>query len=157
MPSLFLTTRFEHSALIIGVILGAGAVIALIITFALAGKFNKEIIGRNFFLNSNIISDPILHNRCIRLRYASDENKVLSLNLSDEIIIGRERNCHIIFDDKSISRRHCRIYFTGAVMIENLSKTNGTLVNDNVIDTPVEIIIGDEIKIGLATLVVDSL
>ena len=93
----------------------------------------------------------------ISLRYAGDSDKVLNLSLSNEIIIGRDKSCHIIIDDKSISRRHCKIYFNEAVMIENLSKTNVTLVNDNFIDDPVEIIIGDEIKIGLATLVVDSI
>lgn len=55
-------------------------------------------------------------------------------------IIGRASDCHIQFNDKSVSRQHARIYLAGPqqqnknFIIADLGSGNGTLVNGESID-----------------------
>lgn len=68
--------------------------------------------------------------------------------LGDTTILGRSVKCHIQIDEDSVSRNHCRIKFTGrSYVIKDLGSTNGTYVNDEMVD---EIVLkdGDLIKIG---------
>jgi len=74
-----------------------------------------------------------------------------------DVMVGRNKDCKIHLSDQSVSRQHCRIYFDNTVMIENLSNTNKTYLNDRLLDVPAVLKAGDSIVCGRVTLCVDSI
>lgn len=63
--------------------------------------------------------------------------------------IGRSRDCDIVLEDSSISRRHAELRPGGqGWMIEDLGSTNGVRVNGNTVHGPQEVRTGDRIEIG---------
>ena len=93
----------------------------------------------------------------ICIRHADDDGQIWDVDLSADVIIGREENCHIRLSEKSVSRQHCRIYKDGIPMIENLSKTNITKVNNSLLNDPAPLNEGDRLACGRITLLVDSI
>jgi hypothetical protein len=66
-----------------------------------------------------------------------------------DTIIGRALECRIRFNDPAVSRRHLRLVVRGAgVVAQNLSSSNGTLVNGVEITEPVPLVDGDVLRIG---------
>jgi FHA domain len=48
----------------------------------------------------------------------------------DELVIGRSRDCDVVFVSEAVSRRHARLLFRdGHWVIRDLASTNGTMVN----------------------------
>lgn len=81
------------------------------------------------------------------------DKKGRSLDVSDEVIIGRAEKCHLVLDDSYVSQMHARIFTRdGAVMAEDLGSTNGTYVNRRRITSPTELQRGDRVKIGKTVL-----
>lgn len=69
------------------------------------------------------------------------------------IVIGRHRNSNLRLQSSSVSKRHCRILLEhGALYLEDLDSSNGTLVNRRLIDGRVLIQPTDSIQIGPYTL-----
>ncbi|MFZ1925185.1 MAG: FHA domain-containing protein, partial [Solirubrobacteraceae bacterium] len=63
--------------------------------------------------------------------------------------IGRSRDCDIVLEDSSISRRHAELRPAGqGWVIEDLGSTNGVRVNGNTVHSPQEVRTGDRIEIG---------
>ena len=63
--------------------------------------------------------------------------------------VGRDPENDICVDLTTVSRRHARLYEKeGGTWVEDLGSTNGTLVNDTVIDGPLKLGNGDQIRIG---------
>jgi hypothetical protein len=63
--------------------------------------------------------------------------------------IGRSRDCDIVLDDSSISRRHAELRPEGSAWtIEDLGSTNGVRVNGIAIGGPRSLRTGDRIEIG---------
>lgn len=76
-----------------------------------------------------------------------------TLELADELTIGRAEKCHLVLDDTYVSQVHARIHGKGeAVMVEDLGSTNGTYLNRRRITAPTEVQRGDRIKIGKTVL-----
>src|SRR5262245_35149764 len=52
-------------------------------------------------------------------------------HVPDSVVIGRERDCDVLLDDPSVSRRHCRLDFevTGEIRVHDLGSGNGTRIN----------------------------
>ena len=77
-----------------------------------------------------------------------------SLPLCDgEHIAGRDAECSLVVDGTTVSRRHARITVAhGAVTIEDLDSTNGTLVNGTRISAPTRLVPGDEFALGSEVL-----
>ncbi len=76
-----------------------------------------------------------------------------SLNLTNELIIGRADKCHLILDDTYVSQVHARIFSKGdGFLVEDLGSTNGTYLNRRRITSPVELQRGDRVKIGKTVL-----
>jgi hypothetical protein len=67
----------------------------------------------------------------------------------DGMVLGRSRECQIIFDDATVSKEHARLRVDGRrAFIEDLDSTNGTLVNGKAIDGPTPLRRGDRIALG---------
>lgn len=63
--------------------------------------------------------------------------------------IGRSRDCDIVLEDSSISRRHAELRpGDQGWVIEDLGSTNGVRVNGNTVHSPQEVRTGDRIEIG---------
>jgi hypothetical protein len=63
--------------------------------------------------------------------------------------IGRSRDCDIVLDDSSVSRRHAELRPGGrGWTIDDLGSTNGVRVNGLAIHSPHEVGTGDRIEIG---------
>jgi pSer/pThr/pTyr-binding forkhead associated (FHA) protein len=72
-----------------------------------------------------------------------------SLDLDDELIIGRAEKCGLVLDDNYVSQVHARIFSRDdSVMLEDLGSTNGTYLNRRRITAPAEVQRGDRVKIG---------
>jgi pSer/pThr/pTyr-binding forkhead associated (FHA) protein len=68
--------------------------------------------------------------------------------------VGRSISCDIVLTDKSVSRQHSIVYcLKGKFFIEDVGSTNGTLLNGKAITTRMELVPGDEVKLGITKLV----
>ena len=66
-----------------------------------------------------------------------------------EVLIGRDAACQFTIPDQAISSKHARLYFKqNQWWVEDLCSTNGTFLNDEMIESPVILIDGDHIFIG---------
>jgi pSer/pThr/pTyr-binding forkhead associated (FHA) protein len=76
-----------------------------------------------------------------------------SLDLDDELIIGRADKCGLVLNDNYVSQVHARIFARDdSVMLEDLGSTNGTYLNRRRITAPAELQRGDRVKIGKTVL-----
>ncbi len=71
-------------------------------------------------------------------------------DLADQtLVIGRSSKADIQVDQESVSRHHVKVVAEGgAVTVEDLGSTNGTIVNDEPIEGRVQLRNGDLIKVG---------
>ena len=68
---------------------------------------------------------------------------------SKEVLVGREASCDFILSDPAISSRHARLfYLQDQWWIEDLNSTNGTYLNDHLLDTATVITHGDRLQFG---------
>ncbi|HKD18241.1 MAG TPA: FHA domain-containing protein [Thermoanaerobaculia bacterium] len=66
-----------------------------------------------------------------------------------ETIIGRDPGATVFIDDRSVSRRHARIFVSDeAAILEDLDSKNGTFVQDKKVEAPIPLSDGDQLKIG---------
>lgn len=102
--------------------------------------------------NKTEIMDETRKDYKIKLRDKNKSVKTYETYLSDEIIIGREEGfCNIAIDgDKTISRKHCRIFLSdNGIMIEDLGTPNKTYLNGKqVVNVPSLLENNSEIKMG---------
>ncbi len=96
---------------------------------------------------SRITERPVAKEACLVVIYGLDLGRRFTLE-SPSLVVGRSSKADIQIDQESVSRNHCKIINTGtAVLLRDLGSTNGTYVNDELVD---EYILrdGDLIKIG---------
>ena len=73
-----------------------------------------------------------------------------------EMVIGRTSGCDHVIDLPMISSRHARLFRSAdRVLIEDLGSSNGTFVNGQRIDRPIELTPADVIGLGSYTLTLD--
>jgi pSer/pThr/pTyr-binding forkhead associated (FHA) protein len=89
-----------------------------------------------------------------RLAVVEGENhKGKSLELADELLVGRADKCHLVLDDTYVSQIHARIFAKGdSYLVEDLGSTNGTYLNRRRVTAPAELQRGDRVKIGKTVL-----
>lgn len=76
---------------------------------------------------------------------------------TSEVIIGRDPACDFPLDEDTISLRHCRLYFYHKHWwVEDLESTNGTTLNNLVINKPTIITNDDKIRLGQVTLTIKT-
>jgi hypothetical protein len=72
-----------------------------------------------------------------------------------ELIVGRDPVCDVVLSDHSVSRRHARLLFRdGSWVLQDLSSTNGTVVNDVRVGR-CELRPGDLVSLGETRLRID--
>jgi hypothetical protein len=70
-------------------------------------------------------------------------------DLDGDLALGRGENAEIRLRDPFASSRHARIYERGnTVVIEDLGSTNGTYLNEELLQTPRPLHPGDRVRIG---------
>ena len=85
---------------------------------------------------------------CLVVIYGHELGKKFNLE-NPSTTIGRSSACDIQIDHESVSRNHARVETTGkTIAVRDLGSTNGTYVNDEVVDSSKELRDGDFVKIG---------
>jgi hypothetical protein len=70
-------------------------------------------------------------------------------DLDGEIVLGRGERAEIRLDDPFASARHALVYEQGnAIVIEDLGSTNGTYLNEELLQTARPLHPGDRVRIG---------
>jgi FHA domain len=70
-------------------------------------------------------------------------------DVDGDLVLGRGDRAEIRLEDPFASARHARIYEQGnIVVIEDLGSTNGTYLNEEVLQTPRPLHPGDRVRIG---------
>ncbi|HXB64219.1 MAG TPA: FHA domain-containing protein [Solirubrobacteraceae bacterium] len=70
-------------------------------------------------------------------------------DLGGELVLGRGDQAEIRLQDPFASSRHARIYEqAGTLVLEDLRSTNGTYLNEELLDTPRPLHPGDHVRIG---------
>ncbi len=83
------------------------------------------------------------------MEYADGRMTNLDINITQSIIFGRASSCEVTIDDDSLSRQHFAIELAdGGLVIQNLSQTNGTLLNGVLMQSPRRLELGDVIVAG---------
>ena len=96
---------------------------------------------------SKISERPVGKDACLVVIYGLELGRKYNLD-SANIVIGRSSKSEIQIDQESVSRNHAKIINTGkSIILRDLGSTNGTYVNDQLIDEYV-LRDGDFIKIG---------
>src|SRR3954453_10678404 len=99
---------------------------------------------------SKISERPVGKDACLVVIYGLELGRKFNLE-SAHVIIGRSSKSEIQIDQESVSRNHAKIINTGkSIILRDLGSTNGTYVNDQLID---EYVLRDGafIKIGRTT------
>jgi pSer/pThr/pTyr-binding forkhead associated (FHA) protein len=66
-----------------------------------------------------------------------------------QFVIGRDPQCQLRPASPAISKRHCAVLVRGAqVFVRDFGSTNGTFVNDEVVQGEAELHNGDRLKVG---------
>lgn len=77
---------------------------------------------------------------------------------TESLVIGRSAEADVSISDRSLSRRHARLFLDGgALMIEDLGSRHGTFVNGSQIDEPVVVLAGDVISLAGSTITLREL
>ncbi|HEY2142318.1 MAG TPA: FHA domain-containing protein [Solirubrobacteraceae bacterium] len=70
-------------------------------------------------------------------------------DLDGDIVLGRGDRAEIRLEDPFASSRHAHVYEQGnIIVIEDLSSTNGTYLNEELLQTPRPLHPGDRVRIG---------
>jgi len=91
-----------------------------------------------------------------RLRVVSGPNAGQTVDVEQEVVIGRE-DTDLAIDDDEMSRRHAVVRrHANRLQVEDLGSTNGTFVDGTRIAEPTLLGGGAEIKVGTTVLVVEG-
>jgi pSer/pThr/pTyr-binding forkhead associated (FHA) protein len=70
-------------------------------------------------------------------------------DLGGDVVLGRGDTAEIRLADPFASSRHARVYEQGRILvIEDLGSTNGTYLNEELLDGPRPLHPGDRVRIG---------
>jgi hypothetical protein len=70
-------------------------------------------------------------------------------DLGGDVVLGRGDTAEIRLEDPFASSRHARVYEQGRILvIEDLGSTNGTYLNEELLDGPRPLHPGDRVRIG---------
>src|SRR5271166_394177 len=80
---------------------------------------------------------------------ASGHDPGMIYDLDGDVVMGRGEHAEIRLEDPFASARHARVYEQGnIVVIEDLHSTNGTYLNEELLESPRPLHPGDRVRIG---------
>lgn len=80
---------------------------------------------------------------------APGHDRGMIYDLDGDLVLGRGDHAEVRLEDPFASSRHARIYEQGGIMVlEDLSSTNGTYLNEELLETPRPLHPGDRVRIG---------
>lgn len=98
-------------------------------------------------------SNPLVP--AIILRSTIDQELIEKEFAKHEIILGRDPDCDFSIPDETISLRHCKLsYHQKQWWANDLNSTNGTFLNQDLIDVAIIITDGDILRLGNVSIVV---
>ena len=90
------------------------------------------------------------------LKFTQGPRSGQTLELENELVIGRE-GAAVTIEDSELSRRHAAVRpVDGGIEIEDLGSLNGTFVNGQRIEAPTRLAGGDSVKIGQSILELEA-
>lgn len=117
---------------------GAAVVLIALIAFLLTRRKSAPAPeeGNGIFMRLEVIRGDLV-------------SKAREFDLTDALLIGRDRSCQIVFRGKTLAKQHARVFVTGGVVyVENLAHQGETAVNGIPIQMPNILRSGDEISVG---------
>ncbi|MEX1667714.1 FHA domain-containing protein [Zhongshania guokunii] len=85
-----------------------------------------------------------------------DGNEAYAIGM-DSVVIGRDSDSDVTIAKDLLSRRHAKLsYVDNRWMLEDLGSTNGTYINNRLLNRPTEVKSGDVIKFGEAAYYLKS-
>lgn len=86
----------------------------------------------------------------ISLRYKRSDQHLDTVSFSQpQILIGRDPVSDLCIDDQTLSARHAQLTFhLGQWWVEDLNSTNGTFINQEIVDEPIVITDSDRLRCG---------
>ncbi len=133
-------------------------VIVLAIIFAVILKKKKNVVvmnGKEVPLDSVQYEYQQQQNELpkaylkLMMETADGNTANLDINLVQSVIFGRASSCEVTVDDSNLSRQHFAIEAEdGMLFIQNLSETNGTLLNGILLQAKRQLAVGDVIAAG---------
>ena len=100
---------------------------------------------------ASALASPEIANRSPQLvvERAPGHDRGMIYDLDGDLVLGRGDRAEIRLQDPFASSRHARIFEQGnIVVIEDLHSTNGTYLNEEVLQTPRPLHPGDRVRIG---------
>jgi hypothetical protein len=80
---------------------------------------------------------------------ASGHDPGMIYDLDGDLVLGRGDHAEIRLEDPFASSRHARVYErAGTLVLEDLRSTNGTYLNEELLETPRPLHPGDHVRIG---------
>jgi FHA domain-containing protein len=113
-----------------------------------AGPIHADATG---FYSASALGSSEVANRAPRLvvERAPGHDPGMIYDLDGDIVLGRGDRAEIRLEDPFASARHARIYEQGNIMvIEDLGSTNGTYLNEELLQTLRPLHPGDRVRIG---------
>jgi pSer/pThr/pTyr-binding forkhead associated (FHA) protein len=101
--------------------------------------------------SASALASPDITGRAPRLvvERAPGHEPGMIYDLGGDIVLGRGDRAEIRLEDPFASSRHARVYEQGnIVVIEDLHSTNGTYLNEELLETPRPLHPGDRVRIG---------
>ncbi len=162
---------FDEKVIII--IIAASAVtliVVIIVIIALKKKKKPNLVPLDSVPKNNIYNREYDTNSATELYFESTSDERFSIKISNasipsenwimdmsgDILIGRDDHCRITIKDKSVSHEQCKIFVkNGGLAVINLSRTNVTKLNGIAVDNESLLHVGDNLKLGRVTLRVD--
>ncbi len=94
-------------------------------------------------------ADVLHHAPRLVVERAPGHDPGMIYDLDGEVVLGRGDRAEIRLQDPFASSRHARIYTQGNILVlEDLGSTNGTYLNEELLETPRPLHPGDHVRIG---------
>ena len=142
-----------------------GLLVLILVTYIIIKKRKGIVMLDNkATFADNIKYEPVpaepLPTHFIKLSMETADGAVtnLDINIVQSIIFGRAESCEVTIDDSSMSRQHFAIEVENDMLfIQNLSQTNGTLLNGVELQSKRKLSVGDAISAGQEKFVVKKI